>query len=138
VRAVVPDADDDLIQSMLDEANEQFNASLHLAQPVEHVIELAREFHGRLPMAVVTGGYRDVIIPTLDGVEITSLFDAIVTADDVTHSKPAPDVYRTAMERLGVDPAACVAYEDSDIGIASARAAGVGRVVDVRDWPLSN
>ena len=130
------DLDDALLVELLDEANVDFNASLHLAEPVEHVIELAREYRGRLPIAVVTGGYRDVIIPTLEGAGIAELFDTIVTADDVVHSKPAPAVYATAMARLGVEPSQCVAYEDSDIGIASARAAGVGRVVDVRDWPL--
>ena len=136
VRAAIPDADDALLIELLDEANIDFTASLHLAEPVEHVIDLAREYRGRLPIAVVTGGYRDVIIPTLEGAGIADLFDTIVTADDVVHSKPAPDVYLTAMARLGVEPSRCVAYEDSDIGIASAQAAGVGRVVDVRDWPL--
>jgi HAD superfamily hydrolase (TIGR01509 family) len=83
-------------------------------------------------MAVVTGGYRDIIIPTLDAAGITHLFDHVVTADDVIHSKPAPDLYARAASLLGVDPARCIAYEDSDIGIASALGAGVGTIVDIR------
>lgn len=132
VRAAVPDADLDLINAMNDEAIVLFNESLHLLRPLEHVVEVARANHGRLPMAVVTGGYRDAVIPSLDAVGVTGLFDVIVTADDVIESKPAPDVYVLAAQRLGVDPADCVAYEDSAIGMASARAAGVGRIVDVR------
>jgi HAD superfamily hydrolase (TIGR01509 family) len=56
----------------------------------------------------------------------------IVTADDVVHSKPAPDVYSRAMALLEVDPVRCIAYEDSEIGMTSALAAGVGRVIDIR------
>jgi HAD superfamily hydrolase (TIGR01509 family) len=132
VRAVIPDADDALAMQLLEEGNQLFLEALHLLEPIEHVVEIAREFHGRLPMAVVTGGFRDVILPTLDTVGITGLFDPIVTADDVVDSKPAPDLYLRAMAMLGVDPGQCVAYEDSEIGMASARAAGVGTVIDIR------
>ena len=67
-----------------------------------------------------------------DTVGITGLFDVIVTADDVVHSKPAPDLYLRAMEVLGVRPEDCIVYEDSEIGIASARAAGISAVIDIR------
>ena len=132
VRAVIPDADDALAMQLLDDGNRLFLEALHLLEPIEHVVAIAREFHGRLPMAVVTGGFRDVIIPSLDTVGITGLFDPIVTADDVVDSKPAPDLYLRAMAMLGVAPERCVAYEDSEIGMASARAAGVGTVIDIR------
>ncbi len=51
-------------------------------------------------------------------------FDVVVTGDQVTHGKPHPEPYTTAARRLGVQPAACVAIEDSPTGIASAEAAG--------------
>ena len=51
-------------------------------------------------------------------------FDTVVSGDDVTHAKPHPEPYLIAAERLGVDPAACVAIEDSAPGTASAVAAG--------------
>lgn len=132
VRAVVADADDALAEQLLQEGNALFLEALHLLQPIEHVVEIAREHHGRLPMAVVTGGFRDVVVPSLDTVGITGLFDVIVTADDVVHSKPAPDLYLRAMEALGVGPQECIVYEDSEIGMASARAAGISTVIDVR------
>jgi len=50
----------------------------------------------------------------------------------VAHGKPAPDAYLLAAQRLGVDPALCVAYEDTGSGMTSARAAGVGVIIDVR------
>ncbi|HAN72305.1 MAG TPA: HAD family hydrolase [Actinobacteria bacterium] len=132
VQAVIPDAGMELADELNQEGMAMFIDALHLVEPLEHVIEVAREHHGRLPMAVVTGGYREIIIPTLDAAGITHLFDVIVTADDVVHSKPAPDVYSRAMALLEVDPVRCIAYEDSEIGMTSALAAGVGRVIDIR------
>lgn len=59
------------------------------------------------------------------------LFDAVVTCEDVKNGKPAPDLYLLAAEKLGVDPTRCTAYEDAELGMQSARAAGMS-VVDVR------
>ena len=132
VRAVIPDADDSLVQSLLDEGNALFEEALHLLQPIEHVVEIARRYHGVLPMAVVSGGFRGPVVGSLDAVGITDLFDHIVTADDVVDSKPAPDLYLRGLELLGLGPDDVVVYEDSEIGMASARAAGIDRIVDVR------
>ena len=52
-------------------------------------------------------------------------FTATVSSEEVARGKPAPDVYLEAARRLGVDPAACVAIEDSHNGIRSAKAAGM-------------
>lgn len=132
VRAVVPDASEELCEALNVEGMERYMEALHHVEPLEHVIEIARSAHGSVPMAVVTGGYREIIVPTLDAAGITHLFDHIVTADDVVHSKPAPDVYARAVALLGVEAARCVAYEDSEIGMQSALGAGVGRVIDIR------
>lgn len=55
------------------------------------------------------------------------LFDTVVTADDpqVTAAKPAPDIFLRAAERLGVDPADCLVFEDSPFGVTAAKAAGM-------------
>ena len=132
VQHVIPDSTPQLAEELNVEAMRMYNDMLHKIEPLEHVIEVARRFHGRLPMAVVTGGYRDVVVPSLDAAGITHLFDCIVTADEVTHSKPAPDLYALAMRKLGVEPEACLVYEDSEIGMTSARGAGAGRIVDIR------
>ena len=132
VQAVIPDASEELADQLNVEGMARYLEVIHLAEPLEHVIEVARAHHGRLPMAVVTGGYREIIVPTLDAAGITHLFDVIVTADDVTHSKPAPDVYERAVTLLEVDPARCIAYEDSEIGMTSAQGAGIGRIIDIR------
>ncbi len=132
VRAAIADADDALVDQLLDEGNALFVDALHLLQPIEHVVAIACEHHGRLPLAVVSGGFRGPVVGSLEAVGIADLFDVIVTADDVVHSKPAPDLYLRAMELLGVSPEECIVYEDSEIGMASARAAGISAVIDVR------
>ena len=83
-------------------------------------------------MAVCSGGFREPVVNSLDEVGIVHLFDHIVTADDVIDSKPAPDLYILGMQRLGFGPDDVVVYEDSEIGIASATAAGITRIIDVR------
>jgi HAD superfamily hydrolase (TIGR01509 family) len=135
VQAAIPGASAELANELNIETMAMYNQMLHKLEPIEHVIEVARVNHGTLPMAVVTGGYRDVILPTLEAAGILDLFDFVITADDVTHSKPAPDLYARAMERIGAAPGDCLVYEDSEIGMMSARGAGAGRIVDIREWP---
>ncbi|HYN63170.1 MAG TPA: HAD-IA family hydrolase, partial [Candidatus Limnocylindrales bacterium] len=55
----------------------------------------------------------------------SNAFDAVVSADDVAHHKPAPDLYLLVCERLGIDPADTLALEDTTSGIAAAKAAGL-------------
>jgi len=102
-------------------------------QPIEVVVDVARRHHGARPMAVATGGVRVICEKTLGLLRLAPLFDAVVTSEDVEHPKPAPDTYLLAAERLGVDPARCVAFEDGEAGIDAARAAGM-TTVDIRPW----
>ena len=66
---------------------------------------------------------------------LTELFEVTVSSEEVARGKPAPDVYLEAAVRLGVDPARCVAVEDSASGIRSAHAAGM-RVIAVSEPAL--
>lgn len=77
------------------------------------------------PIAVASNAPRTVLRLVLDRLGITSLFDVVLSADDVTKPKPAPDVYRLACDRLGTTPADCAAIEDSAAGISAARSAGL-------------
>ncbi|MFJ9543218.1 HAD-IA family hydrolase [Streptomyces sp. NPDC101225] len=81
---------------------------------------LARE---GVPTALVTASPRTVAEDVL-AVLGTDRFRVCVTADDTTHTKPAPDPYLAACRALGVDPARCVAVEDTPTGVSSAEAAG--------------
>lgn len=104
----------------------------HLA-PISEVIDVARHFRGQLPMAVASGGYRDIIIQQLEQIGIVDWFDPIVTAEDTTRHKPDPDVFLLAAERMGVPAEGCLVYEDSTLGIDAAKAAGMD-FIDVRTF----
>jgi beta-phosphoglucomutase-like phosphatase (HAD superfamily) len=121
----------------LDRAAVQAAATRHFVELVElvtsneRVVAVARAHHGSAPMAVVSGGPRVAVEAALAGAGILGLFDAVVTVEDVERGKPAPDLYVTALDRLRVAAGDCVAYEDTDEGLAAAAAAGI-RCVDVR------
>jgi len=132
VQAAFPGVDDAMLAVIGHEGVELFRESTHLLEPLEHVVEIARNYRGVLPMAVVSGGPRAAVVDSLHAVGIAELFDPVITVDDVAHGKPAPDAYLLAAQRLGVDPGQCVAYEDSGSGMTSAREAGVGVIIDVR------
>jgi HAD superfamily hydrolase (TIGR01509 family) len=105
---------------------------MHHVGPIEQVVAIAREHHGRLPLAVASGGTHHVIDSVLLHLGIRDLFSAIVTSEDVVHQKPAPDIFLEAARRLGVAPQFCRAYEDTDLGMIAIRAAGM-EAIDVRE-----
>lgn len=100
-------------------------------EPINAVVAIAREHRGKVPMAVASGGTRRVIEQVLGHLGIRELFAAVVTSEDVVQQKPAPDIFLEAARRIGVPPAACRAYEDTDLGMQAIRAAGM-EAVDVR------
>jgi HAD superfamily hydrolase (TIGR01509 family) len=68
------------------------------------------------------------------GREAINWFDTIAAGDVVTNKKPAPDIYNVALRSLGVDPARAIAVEDSAIGVASAKSAGLFTVATPSIW----
>jgi HAD superfamily hydrolase (TIGR01509 family) len=94
------------------------------------VVELLDFLRDRgMPLAIATSAARATAERNLGRAGLLNRFDALATRDDVEHAKPAPDLYLEAAKRLGVDPAHCVAFEDSSIGIIAAHAAGMRAVM---------
>jgi beta-phosphoglucomutase-like phosphatase (HAD superfamily) len=80
----------------------------------------------RVPVAVVSGAFRREIEPVLSGSGLARHVTVLVCADDVEHGKPAPDAYERALSLLGgIAPTEAVAFEDTEAGVASAKAAGL-------------
>lgn len=102
-------------------------------RPIVPVYALAQRYRGQLPLAVGTGSSRGSAYDTLDSLGLRDWFQAIVTADDVTRHKPAPDTYLRCAELLGVEPAGCVVLEDGPYGLQAGRDAGM-HVIDVRPY----
>lgn len=98
---------------------------------IEPVADIARAHYGKIPLGVATGGRTQFIRPLLEGLGVMEWFDALVTSDDVENPKPAPDTFLKAAALMGVPAEDCRAYEDTDLGMESIRAAGM-EAVDVR------
>ena len=98
------------------------------------LIEGAREAVERMaavvPLGLASSSNRPLIDVVLELADLSELFRATVSSEEVARGKPAPDVYLEAARRLGVEPASCVAVEDSRNGLRSAKAAGM-RVVAI-------
>jgi HAD superfamily hydrolase (TIGR01509 family) len=102
---------------------------------VQRLLEEARRAGVRLAIATTTTPdnvsalLRHAIAPDAE-----SWFEVIGAGDVVPAKKPAPDIYRYVLERLGLAPAQCLAFEDSENGLRSARAAGLQTVITVNDY----
>lgn len=102
---------------------------------VSHLIRECRQ--RRLPKAVASSSLRSWVDLKLEALGLQDAFDAVLGGDEITHGKPAPDIYLLAAQRLGVPPAECIAIEDSPVGIAAAAAAGTYTVA-VRTYSTRN
>ena len=90
---------------------------------VREVIAAVRE--RGLPLGLGSSSKRAWVEALLGGVGLTQAFPLIVTAEDVAHAKPAPDIYLRVAELMGVSPARCLVIEDTPAGVASAKSAGM-------------
>ena len=113
------------------EKEDEYLPMLAQVQPIEAVVSVARAYHGKIPMAVASGGQKPIIEQVLVHLGIRHLFDAIVTSEDVTQQKPAPDIFLEAARRIGIAPQLCRGYEDTDLGMQAIIAAGM-EAIDVR------
>lgn len=110
-----------------------FLAQLHRVEAIDPVVEVVLRSRGRIPMAVVTGGYQAVCRKILDHLGIADAFSTIVASEDTARHKPDPDPFLEAARRLGARPERCVVWEDSSLGIEAARRAGM-HWIDVRSF----
>jgi HAD superfamily hydrolase (TIGR01509 family) len=109
---------------------ENYRRLIPRVQPIPAVVAEARRLATLCPVAVASGGMREVVEETLRTLGLADLFPVLSTADDVLRGKPEPDVFLVAAKRLGVSPEGCVVYEDAPAGLEAARRAGM-RAVNV-------
>jgi len=103
-------------------------AQLPQLKAIPEVLEHIEAEHGRIPFAVVSGSTRDSVVGSLSVLGLLDKFGTIVSAEDYKRCKPAPDGYLLAAERLGVAPADCLVFEDTEMGVEAATAAGMASV----------
>ncbi len=103
----------------------EYEKLMHLIKPVEPVVSLIREYGGKLPMAIGTGGYKRLAWKTLDILNLRSYFTVLVSSEDVERHKPFPDTFLKCAELMGVKPEYCQVFEDGALGIEAALSAGM-------------
>jgi len=101
---------------------------------VPEVVEHIEAQHGRIPLAVVSGSTRESVTASLGTLKLFDRFDTLVCAGDYVKSKPDPEAFLLAAERLGVEPSDCLVFEDTDLGIQAAMAAGMASVKVPPPW----
>jgi beta-phosphoglucomutase-like phosphatase (HAD superfamily) len=105
-----------------------FSALLSDITPVESVVAHARQYAGRLPQCVASGGERPVVERELSVLGIRELFSFVVCHDEVSRGKPDPEMFLLCAARMGIEPARCLVFEDGAFGIQAAQAAGMAWV----------
>ncbi len=121
------------VEQIMNEKLVEFFRLQHLIKPIEPVTDIVKKYHGRLPMAVGTGGHREAVERTLEITDLRRYFDIVVTANDVNSFKPHPETFLKCAELMGVEPEFVEVFEDADLGIEAAQKAGM-KVTDVRSW----
>ncbi len=95
---------------------------------VPGVVEAIKDFSAHFRLGLVSGSYREDILWALKRLQVDSLFEVVLGAEDYPNSKPAPDGYAKALQLMRVKPTEALVFEDSSPGIASAIAAGIAVV----------
>jgi HAD superfamily hydrolase (TIGR01509 family) len=100
-------------------------AAGHL-RPFPGVMPLLKRLrHCGYRLALASSGDRVKVAFGMQALGLNGIFEAVVSGDDVTHSKPDPEIYLTAAQRVGIPPAACIAIEDAPAGVEAAKRAGM-------------
>jgi beta-phosphoglucomutase-like phosphatase (HAD superfamily) len=116
------------IEEICDRKESLYYENLARLEGIPEVIEQIELQHGRIPFAVVSGGRRNTVEASLRTLGLLDKFDTLVCAGDYTRSKPNGEPFLIAAQRLGVPPASCLVFEDTQLGVDAAIDAGMSWV----------
>jgi beta-phosphoglucomutase-like phosphatase (HAD superfamily) len=125
------------VEQIMNEKLNVFYKHQHLVKAITPVTDIVKKYHGRLPMAIGTGGHREAVERTLQVTDLRKYFDIIVTANDVDNFKPHPETFLKCAGMMNIEPEYIEVFEDSELGIKAGMMAGM-TVTDVRSWYDSN
>lgn len=106
------------------------NQFIYKVKPIEKVLSIAHKYHGKLKLAVASGGAQTAVEKMLHINDRSHLFDLVVTFDIVKVGKPAPDIFLTTAHKLGVATDNCLVFEDHHAGFVAAERAQM-RYIDI-------
>ncbi len=113
---------------------ELFYSNLPKMQPIPEVVEHIHARHGEIPFAVVSGSTHESVRASLNTLNLLDRFETLVCAGDYQRGKPHPEPFLLAAERLGIAPEHCLVFEDAQLGIDAATAAGMASVKVAAPW----
>jgi HAD superfamily hydrolase (TIGR01509 family) len=122
------------VESVANRKEEFYFKMLPELKAVPEVLEHIEAQHGRIPFAVVSGSARDSVTASLVRLNLLDRFDTLVCAGEYKKSKPDPEAFLLAATKLGVAPKNCLVFEDTDMGIQAATAAGMASVKVPPPW----
>jgi HAD superfamily hydrolase (TIGR01509 family) len=124
------------VEHLSDLKKNRFLQIMREQQPIfEDLPELVTRLAARYPLAVASGSLHPVIDAVLALKNLRQHFRLCVSASDVTHGKPAPDIFLHTAKLLNIEPTACCVIEDSAAGVTAARAAGMDVIAITNSLP---
>ena len=120
-------------KGMVAKKHEYFLENIYSVKPIEEVVDIAKKYFNKLPLAIVSGSAKNIVEKELEVVGILHLFQIILTGSDLFKPKPSPDIFFAAAESVNVLPERCLVFEDADSGIEAAEKAGM-KTIDVRKF----
>ncbi len=123
-------------EQFVKEKETHYLASLPDVTTVKPVMDIIEHYHGKIPMAIVTGSRRKIVELTMQQLKIEKYFNTLVCAEDYTQGKPAPDCFLLGAERISIAPADCLAFEDAVLGVQSAHTAGMNCLKVTEEYRL--
>jgi beta-phosphoglucomutase family hydrolase len=126
-----------VVETVCAEKETLYYEMLPQLRAIEEVVEHIEAQHRRIPFAVVSGGTIESVTASLRAVNLLDRFDVFVCAGDYKKGKPDPEPFLLAAEKLGVNPKDCLVFEDTEMGIQAATAAGMASVRVPAPWERS-
>ena len=122
------------VQDVAKRKEELYFELLPQLRAVPEVLEHIEASHRLIPFAVVSGSARDSVTASLETLNLLDRFETLVCAGEYQKSKPDPEAFLMAASKLGVAPEFCLVFEDTDMGIQAATAAGMASVKVPPPW----
>jgi len=115
-------------EEIADRKEKYYLENLPHLKAIPEVLEQIEANHGKIPFAVVSGSPRESVTASLTALNLLDRFEALVCAGEYKNGKPHPEPFLLAAAKLGVPPESCLVFEDADLGIQAATAAGMASV----------
>jgi len=116
---------DDLIEELIDRIELYRIEAIDQIRVFDGTIPLLKALYKKYKMALATLSRRNIMKKLLQKKELIQYFDVVITANEVTHPKPNPEIFLKCARRLEVNPSHCVVIEDSIFGVEAAKSAGM-------------